>query len=111
MLPSHEEGVEINICGLQTSYLLNSEVEDLPERIKKNIPGPLMYSCQYWAAHLRDVPNVREGHGALLKEIHDFFHDLFLFWLEVMSLVKQVPAANVALVVTIPWVDVGNFSR
>jgi len=40
-----QEGLCFNICDLQSSYLLNSEVPDLTERVKAKILPHLSYSC------------------------------------------------------------------
>jgi NACHT domain len=101
-----KERLKFNICNLETSDLLNDEVEDLADRIKTRIPGSLIYSCRFWAAHLQDTTDAQDGHEDLLKEIKDFLYNRFLFWLEVMSLVKEVLAANAALVTSIPWIGV-----
>ncbi|KAJ7736171.1 hypothetical protein B0H14DRAFT_2639030 [Mycena olivaceomarginata] len=46
-------GLQFNICGLLTSFALNSEVEDLPQKIEKCISPSLRYACQATAHHLR----------------------------------------------------------
>ena len=40
-----QAGLHFNICGLETSYISNSEVADLDKRVEKNIPPYLLYSC------------------------------------------------------------------
>ncbi|KAG6333868.1 hypothetical protein ID866_5223 [Astraeus odoratus] len=45
--------LQFNICKLDTSYLANSEVIDLEDKIKANIPSDLSYSCQFWMEHLQ----------------------------------------------------------
>ncbi|KAG6325847.1 hypothetical protein ID866_13243, partial [Astraeus odoratus] len=45
-----------NICKLESSYLCNSEVTDMEERIKNNILLHLSYSCQFWMKHLQWTP-------------------------------------------------------
>jgi hypothetical protein len=100
------EGLKFNICDLETSYIRNDDVEDLSERVEKRIPGLLLYSCCYWAAHLRDTTSPQRSSDGLLQEVSDFFKHRFLYWLEVMSLVKQVSVANAALLTAIPWINV-----
>jgi NACHT domain len=104
-----KEKLKFNICGLETSHLLNDEVENLPEQIAKNIPGSLSYSCRFWAIHLGDTANTKDDHDKLLPEVRDFLEHRFLYWLEVMSFVKEVLTANTALLAAIPWIDVGEF--
>ena len=40
-----QAGLQFNICGLETSYVCNSEVVGLDKKIKENIPLHLLYSC------------------------------------------------------------------
>ena len=47
--------LHFNICGLETSYVLNSDVADLDKRVEKNIPSHVLYACQFWASHLQDT--------------------------------------------------------
>ena len=102
-----KEGLKFNICDLETSYLLNSKVENLSERTKEKISGPLSYSSLYWAAHLQDIASAQEScDPEILEETKDFFYRRFLFWLEVMSLLEQIPAANAALQITISSIEV-----
>ncbi|KAF8675300.1 ribosomal large subunit assembly [Rhizoctonia solani] len=43
---------KMNICGLPSSYLLDSEVKDLDERVRGAISPGLAYACQHWSTHL-----------------------------------------------------------
>jgi DNA polymerase III delta prime subunit len=94
-----KDGLQFNICGLQSSHLLNNDVVDLSQRIEKKISSTLFYSCRFWAAHLLDTTIESDGHGheTLMKEVEDFLYARALFWLEVVSLKKEVTGANIAL--------------
>ena len=48
--------LRFNMRELETSYRLNSDVPDLSERMQKEIPFALSYSCRFWANHLAPVP-------------------------------------------------------
>ena len=98
--------LKFNICDLETSHLLNDNIKDLPQRIATKISGPLLYSCCFWGAHLVDTTIATDGYDALLKEIKDFVHVRLLFWLEVMSLTKKVPLANITLLSVACWLQV-----
>ena len=102
-------GLKFNICGLETSYLRNHHVPGLSERITTLIPTRLQYSCRFWAAHLCEVTTDRNRCGALLKEVKDFLYVRLLYWLEVMSLIKEVPASSVALLTAAKWIKVSGF--
>ncbi|KIM25617.1 hypothetical protein M408DRAFT_26159 [Serendipita vermifera MAFF 305830] len=89
-------GLRFNICGLETSYLPNSGIKDLKERVERSISDILQYSCLHWASHL--CTNL----DAASKEICDGLGDLLrseriLYWLEVLSMMGEVPVAIKAL--------------
>jgi hypothetical protein len=46
-------GLEFNICKLPTSFALNSEIEDLPQRVEELISPGLRYACLATAQHLQ----------------------------------------------------------
>ena len=48
-------GLEFNICKLPTSFALNSQIEDLPQRVKKHISPGLRYACLATAQHLQST--------------------------------------------------------
>ena len=104
-------GLKFNICDLETSHLRNDEVKDLASRIKRAIPTHLSYSCRFWAEHLRDSPDDGRYNGELLKEIANFLQVYLLYWLEVLSLMKEVSVASPALLVVARWTAVSFISH
>lgn len=103
-------GLRFNICNLTTSYVFNDDVPDLDKKIEDNISGPLLYSCYFWAGHLLDIKWDQDTWSILQNEIKDFFYKNLLFWLEVMSLKKEVAAANISLLTVIPQIRVSGIS-
>jgi AAA ATPase domain len=91
--------LRFNICGLETSCVLNREIPDLAARVKNAIPTHLSYACRFWANHLHATP----FDGVILKEVKNFMHIHLLFWLEVLSLTKQVNTAPTGLSSVIKW--------
>ena len=92
--------LQFNVCDLPSAYLPNSEIHDLDDRIKKCIPPELAYSCQYWTEHVRQAP----FSPALAAEIRGFFNnERFLFWFEVLSLLKLVNTCAGSLSSLIQW--------
>ena len=89
--------LKFNICGLETSYIRNDDVVDLSERIAARVSTRLQYSCRFWAAHLCDTRLEQNYCDVLLKEARGLFHIRLLYWLEVMSLIKEVPASLMAV--------------
>ena len=47
--------LEFNICKLPTSFALNSQIEDLPQRVEECIPSGLRYACLATAQHLQST--------------------------------------------------------
>jgi len=97
-----KSGLHFNICKLESSYALNSEIVDMESRIKDTIPLHLKYASLYWAGHLSDDPFDEE----MLELLHDFMGKQFLFWLEVMSVTKQMNVAAHMLSLLIDWMKV-----
>ena len=99
------EKLQFNMCDLPSSYLPDSEISDLDDRIQKCIPADLAYSCQFWTEHVRQAP----FNSALAAEVHAFFHhERLLFWFEALSLLKLVNTCAALLSSLIQWVMVGR---
>ncbi|KIM20492.1 hypothetical protein M408DRAFT_81909, partial [Serendipita vermifera MAFF 305830] len=101
-LRTMEDGLQFNICDLETSYLRNSDVPNLAARVKERIPPELAYSCFFWASHLKDTPFGSEE----VRYLEDFMNKQFLYWLEALSLTKRVNTASIMLWTLIDWLQV-----
>lgn len=82
-----------DICNIRNPSLLNSEIQDLPERVARAIPQHLMYACRHWVTHLSGG----ELSDNLLDALMDFGGKRLLFWLEVCSLTGILREAISAL--------------
>ena len=103
LLSIMEAGLRFNICKLETSYLPNSKVVDLENRIKTNIPSYLLYACQFWAMHLQDGGLDIE----LAQSVNEFVTgEKLLFWLEVLGICKLIREADQALSSAEGWFQV-----
>ena len=106
-----KEGLRFNICSLESSYLPNSAIPDLEQRVKKFIPPELSYSCRFWGTHVRTI----DFDPSLAKEVKAFLHDeRLLLWLEALSLLKGVGGSLVTRSYIADWVQVRGlttFSR
>ncbi len=96
--------LKFNICNLESSYLANSDVQDLKSRIAKHIPPALLYACRYWDDHLKHL----EFETDLFDKIRAFFDKNFLFWLEVLSLTNNVRLVLPALSSLDVWLASGQ---
>jgi len=101
-LRAMKDELQFNICDLKTSYLRNAEVPDLPSRVEERISPRLSYSTCFWANHLAETPFDSE----LFENLQYFMDNQFLFWLEVLSLVKQVNLASSMLLMLVDWLKV-----
>ena len=91
-----------NMCSIP-SYALNSEVEDLPKRIKESgIHGALEYACRSWYKHLIMTEHRTSD---VLSALCGFLEGKFLLWLEVLSVLGVVGDAARALTVTSKWLN------
>ena len=97
--------LHFNICSLESSYLLNSDVPNLEKQIKQFISPSLSYSCRYWASHVQAIL----FDSKIAAQVRNFLNQHFLYWIEVLSLVKsiQVAAHSMSLIKT--WITVGFF--
>ncbi|KAG8783535.1 hypothetical protein FRC12_019623 [Ceratobasidium sp. 428] len=75
-----------NICKFESSYVLDTEVPDLPARVEKAISRELRYACHYWGAHIMLARYSQDLAGMLLS----FLSERFLFWLEVVNLCEYI---------------------
>ncbi|KIK26405.1 hypothetical protein PISMIDRAFT_94982 [Pisolithus microcarpus 441] len=92
-----------NICRLESSYLSNSQIPDMPERIKKNISSHLSYSCKFWAKHL-EVCRFDLSIAVSVQVIME--SERVLFWLEVLGLIGALGGAEGSLKSLVRWFEV-----
>ncbi|EJC98375.1 WD40 repeat-like protein, partial [Fomitiporia mediterranea MF3/22] len=96
--------LQFNICDIESSYISNDRIPDLPDRIKAKIPPHLDYACLFWSQHLQDLQFTH----ALLGVLTEFLHERLFYWLEVMSLLRRVNSASPAFLRAINWVSSRN---
>ena len=90
------DGLKFNICKLETSYLANDDVEDLNTRVDQHIPPALSYACRFWDDHLKHTDFTPK----LFHKVEKLFKRKFLFWLETLSLTRNIgvaPSASATL--------------
>lgn len=97
--------LRFNICGLETSHLMNRDVTDLAKRVQDFIPRSLAYACRFWAEHIKLAGAINPQALPLILE---FFQALFLYWLEVLSLIGNGRAALQAMLDAEPFSKVSS---
>ena len=81
--------LEKNMCKLPDG-VLNSEVDDLRERVEQYIDYGLQYACASWHKHLVDLHVVPAHMAKITSVLHCFLEEKLLFWLEVLSILGTV---------------------
>ncbi|KAB5590979.1 hypothetical protein CTheo_5571 [Ceratobasidium theobromae] len=77
--------LRFNICNLESSFVPDSKVAGLEDRVTKAISPPLLYACWYWADHLGFTTDSTH----LSDELQEFLSVRLLFWIEVLSLKRE----------------------
>ena len=96
--------LKFNICGLESSYLANKDVEGLEVCIAQHLPPALSYACHLWDDHLKQL----DFETDLFEKLQTFFGMKFLFWLEALSLLSGVGLASLALSSLSIWLASGH---
>ncbi|KAF8689421.1 WD domain, G-beta repeat, partial [Rhizoctonia solani] len=81
-----KDQLRFNICDLPSSFIRDSQVDNIQYRIKAKISSTLAYACRYWPSHLAQT-TVSEDMVAVLKE---FLSNRLLFWMEAMCLRREL---------------------
>ncbi|KAF8332322.1 uncharacterized protein EI90DRAFT_3289050, partial [Cantharellus anzutake] len=77
--------LKFNICGIETSYYRNREIEGIQQRIDRAITPALTYASEYWADHLGFGSMSEPGPHPLVDAVMNFINRQFLYWIEVFS--------------------------
>ena len=93
------DGLKFNICKLETSYLANDDVEDLNTRVNQHISPALLYSCHFWGDHLKHT----DFKADLFQKVETLFNEKLLFWLEALSLTRNIGLAPSAFATLNEW--------
>ena len=91
-----KERLKRNICGLD-DYTPLDKVKDLPTHCKIHVGDTLEYACLFWTRHLVGTPYSDHDTEKVCKAVDEFFTTHFLFWIEVLSLTRNLDAGVYAL--------------
>ncbi|CCA76412.1 hypothetical protein PIIN_10405, partial [Serendipita indica DSM 11827] len=95
-LGSETEGPKFNICQIESSFYLNSQIPDLDARISKFISRRLRYASSHWLFHVAKTDD--NGRRALKMELENATQiPNMLYWAEVLSFTGGVPRAIAGL--------------
>jgi hypothetical protein len=79
-----------DICDLRGPSIFNDDIPDLPQRLDRNTSIQLRYACKYWHIHFQLVGCIDPN---LITALEVFCTKHLLHWLELLSLINEVPAA------------------
>ncbi|CAE6526693.1 unnamed protein product [Rhizoctonia solani] len=96
-----KEQLRFNICELESSFIPDKEVKNLQERIKLTISPTLAYACRYWGSHLA-LASASDG---LLTILNEFIFHRLLFWMEVLSLRREISMGLQTILKTQQWLN------
>ncbi|KIL61187.1 hypothetical protein M378DRAFT_82839, partial [Amanita muscaria Koide BX008] len=94
--------LRFNICRLESSYIRNSEVSDMAQRIKLYISPQLSYSCRFLANHVEGTPFnslVADALQAILG------NEWPMYWIETLSALQSVSIIPRFLTVISEWLE------
>ncbi|KAG6904492.1 hypothetical protein DXG01_009495, partial [Tephrocybe rancida] len=97
-----EKQLCFNICGLESSFVKDADVQDLQKRIQDKIDSSLKYAVLTWMAHLNSVTDPEK---TLLNDPQLFIEKLLLYWVEVVNLLNARREGMQMLHMLTPWID------
>jgi hypothetical protein len=97
------EHLRYNMCNLADHTVANEDVESLDQVLCENVSDAMRYAVCFWCTHLTASDSTN---GSLLDALEEFCRRHLFHWVEVLSLMKQVPRAETALLEVIEWCEV-----
>lgn len=106
-LRTMSENLRFNMCSLESSYVMNADIPDLESRVDHALSNDLQYSCLYWMRHIEGVPWDHANCYLMVDGLREFFlHPSVLYWIEAMSLMKQLVSATSTIESASNWLQV-----
>jgi len=104
-----ERDLKFNICGIETSYYRNQDIDGIRDHVDRAITPALMYAARYWIDHL-ELGTPESGSHPLADAITSFINDRFLYWIEVFSATNQMFMIPIILKKAASWARVCRLS-
>ncbi|KAG8689688.1 hypothetical protein FRC11_001247, partial [Ceratobasidium sp. 423] len=92
---------QFNVCGLESSYVPDSEITGLEGRVHTTISANTSYAAQHWAVHL----HATRGSTELLQDLNEFLSTRLLLWMEIMNLKHSVHEMPEAIMLAKEWAE------
>jgi hypothetical protein len=77
-----------DICNIRDPSLSNADVPNLNQRLDSNTSAQLRYACKFWHVHVQLAGCF---HSDLITAMYLFCTKHLLYWLELLSLMGEVP--------------------
>jgi hypothetical protein len=101
--------LKYDICDIRNPGIANRDMHD---RVQEMVTEALRYACHHWVAHLISCdPALIANRPELLEALHLFCQEHLFHWIEVVSLIGQVPAAHKMLLDATAWCKVSERGR
>ncbi|KAI0061060.1 WD40 repeat-like protein [Artomyces pyxidatus] len=97
------ETLRTNVCRLEDSYRLNTEVPDLADRLDKYLPRHVRYACQFWAEHVFRA--AEDESDVLFAPVRAFISENLLNWVEALSLLGRLESSRSSLLLIEQWLQ------
>src|ERR1700733_8459484 len=78
--------LQFNICKLETSHVIHDDIPNLKTWVHDNISAHLQYACRFWMDHIHPC----DFDIQIAEEVEHFMINQFLYWLEAMSMLRNV---------------------
>jgi hypothetical protein len=79
-----------DICHIQDPSMFNHAVIDLGQRLDSNVSAQLRYACKHWHIHTQLAGSLPSN---LIAALDDFCTRHLLHWIELLSLIRDLPIA------------------
>jgi hypothetical protein len=92
-----------DMCDIKDSTTANMHVHDLETRLRQRVPDALRYASCFWTDHI-----IMSGDptGSLIDALVHFCREHIFHWLEVQSLLQDLPNTERKVLAAIAWCKV-----
>ena len=95
-----------DICQTNNPLTTNSSLHG---QLEKWIPEELQYACQFWVAHLKEIPRRDRDSSMVAGIVKNFLFQHVLHWIEVLILVGAQNDIVHMIQAVIEWYEVCRF--
>jgi hypothetical protein len=97
------EQLAFNMCGMETSYKLNSDYGNLKSNLTEKKSAALVYAALYWGKHLSKIYAHAPDNIDWVISIKSLLEKKGLFWIEALSLLKAIRTGSSTLATVVKY--------